>query len=107
MLRLPAAALMLLAAQPALAIGDPAAGRAKARACAACHGIDGVARTADAPNIGGEHALYLQNQLRNFRSGQRTHAVMSVVAAGLSDDDIDDLSAWYASIRFTVEVPPR
>jgi len=95
----------LSAAAPARAAGDPAAGKEKAGMCRICHGIDGVARNPEAPNIGGEHFVYLQNQLRNFRSGKRTHEVMSVIAEGLSDEDIDDLSAWYSSIKFSVTVP--
>lgn len=95
----------LSTAAPALAAGDPVAGREKAGMCRTCHGIDGVARNPEAPNIGGEHFVYLQNQLRNFRSGKRTHAVMSVIAASLSDADIDDLAAWYASIKFSVTLP--
>ncbi|PIP96951.1 MAG: cytochrome C554 [Rhodobacterales bacterium CG18_big_fil_WC_8_21_14_2_50_71_9] len=95
----------LAVSAPALAAGDPAEGKTKAGMCRICHGIDGVARNPEAPNIGGEHFVYLQNQLRNFRSGKRTHEVMSVIAEGLSDEDIDDLSAWYSSIKFSVTVP--
>lgn len=95
----------LTAAPAAFAEGDPAEGKALAGMCRTCHGIDGVARTAEAPNIGGEHFVYIQNQLRNFRSGKRTHEVMSVIASGLSDEDIDNLSAWYSSIKFSVTMP--
>ena len=95
----------LTVAAPALAAGDAAVGKEKAGMCRICHGIDGVARNPEAPNIGGEHFVYIQNQLRNFRSGKRTHEVMSVIAEGLSDEDIDDLSAWYSSIKFSVTMP--
>lgn len=95
----------LIAASPAFAAGDAAEGKVKAGMCRICHGIDGVARNPEAPNIGGEHFVYIQNQLRNFRSGRRTHEVMSVIAEGLSDEDIDDLSAWYSSIKFSVTLP--
>lgn len=84
---------------------DPAAGRKKASACQACHGIDGLAKMPNAPHIAGENTLYLQNQLKAFRDGKRQHEIMSFIAANLSDEDIADLAAWYASIRITVEVP--
>lgn len=90
---------------PCNAAGDPAAGRQKAGACRACHGIDGLSRRPDAPHIAGQTVLYMEEQLRAFRSGRREHAVMSVVAANLSDADIADLAAWYASIEVTVRVP--
>lgn len=59
----------------------------------------------DVPNIGGESAEYLTNQLQHFRSGERTHEQMSIIASGLSDEDIADLAAWYSSIRFEVILP--
>lgn len=89
---------------PAVA-GDAAAGREKARQCLACHGLDGVAKRPDAANIGGESEFYLIKQLKAFRSGERRHEQMSIVASSLSDQDIADLAAYYASIEFTVEVP--
>jgi cytochrome c553 len=85
--------------------GDPAAGRTKARQCAVCHGIDGVAKRPDAPNIGGESEQYLTRQLEAFRSGERHHEEMSIIAAGLSDQDIADLVAWYSSLKLEVRMP--
>lgn len=84
---------------------DPAAGRQKAQQCQTCHGIEGVGKMPDVPNIGGESAEYLTNQLQHFRSGERTHEQMSIIASGLSDEDIADLAAWYSSIRFEVILP--
>ena len=49
--------------------------------------------------------LYLETQLKAFRSGKREHEIMSVVAKDLTDDDIADLAAWYASIKITAEMP--
>jgi cytochrome c553 len=98
-----------LAASPlagGTAAADAAAGKAKAGMCRACHGIDGVAKQPDAPNIGGESAIYLERQLRAFRSGERKHEQMSIIAGGLSDEDIADLVAWYSGIKFSVQVPP-
>jgi cytochrome c553 len=98
-----------LAASPlagGAAAADAAAGKAKAGMCRACHGIDGVAKQPDAPNISGESAIYLERQLRAFRSGERKHEQMSIIAGGLSDEDIADLVAWYSGIKFSVQIPP-
>ena len=86
------------------AAGDPLAGKALAGQCRTCHGIDGVAKIPVAPNIGGETAAYLADQLHAFRSGARVNEMMSVVASALSDQQIADLAAWYASITPVAEL---
>ena len=97
-------AAIVLSVGPAAA--DAAAGKAKAQAtCAVCHGIDGLAKVPDAPNLAGESAIYTTRQLEAFRSGQRQHEQMSIIAEGLSDEDIADLAGWYASLKVTVELP--
>jgi cytochrome c553 len=95
----------LLAPSVAGAAGDASAGKGKAQMCAVCHGLDGVAMRPDVPNIGGESDLYLTKQLKAFRSGERQQEEMSIVAQGLSDEDIADLVAWYSSLRFEVHMP--
>lgn len=86
---------------------DAASGRKLAQQrCAVCHGIDGLAKMPIAPHLAGENEVYLQTQLKAFRNGKREHEMMSVVAKELSDDQIADLSAWYASIKITVTIPP-
>jgi cytochrome c553 len=85
--------------------GDAALGKEKAKMCQTCHGIDGVAKIPSAPNIAGESELYLVTQLKAFRSGKRTHEIMSLVAQQLSDEDIENLAAWYSSIEFEVHMP--
>jgi cytochrome c553 len=86
--------------------GQPEVGKAKAEAagCFACHGVDGLA-TADGlaadknvPNLAGEPNLYLQFQLVFFRKGVRKNEVMNAMAQQLSDDDLRDISAYYASL---------
>ena len=94
-----------LVAGTANAAGDRAVGREKAGQCAVCHGLDGAAMRPDVPNIGGESALYLKIQLEAFRSGERRHEQMSIIAEDLSDEDIADLSAWYSSILYEVRIP--
>ena len=74
--------------------------------CRACHGLNGVAVAIDAPNIAGDSEIYLERQLKAYRSGERKHEQMSVIAEGLEDADIADLAAWYASIKITARMPP-
>jgi cytochrome c553 len=107
--RIGLAACVLLASaiwatHPAAA-GDPAAGRKKAAVCRACHGMDGLSRRPDAPHIAGQSALYMRAQLVKYRSGERLHPLMNVVAKTLSDADIDDLVAYYSNIEITVVAP--
>ena len=89
----------LCAALPlsALAKGDPNAGKAKSVTCQACHGVDGKAISPDYPNLGGQYASYLVKALRDYRDGRRTNVIMAPMAANLTDQDIEDLAAWYAS----------
>lgn len=84
---------------------DLDAGRQVAGMCRTCHGLDGVARIPVAPNIGGEPADYLAEQLRAFREGERVHEMMSVVARGLGDQQIADVAAWYAAHEATAALP--
>jgi cytochrome c553 len=106
--RLRAAPLLvvLVAAQVTAAAQDLAAGRAKAQACAVCHGVQGLSTQPDAPHLAGQPALYVAAQLRAYRSGARRHEVMGVMAKPLSDADIADLAAWYAAIGVKATLPP-
>jgi len=85
-----------------LLAADAAAGRQKAKQCATCHGIDGIARVPIAPHWAGQSPVYLETQLKVFRFRKSEHEIMSVVAEGLRDEDIADLAAWYSSIEITV-----
>ena len=97
MLALSAAAILALTA-PANAAGDPAAGRKKAMQCQACHGLDGKAKLPDAPNLAGQNEIYLAKALGDFKTGERKNDMMSLLAPKLSDEDIADLAAYYASL---------
>jgi cytochrome c553 len=88
------------------AAGDPEAGRRVAGMCQTCHGLDGYAQIPIAPHIGGEPAAYLAEQLHAFRSGERENEMMTLVAKNLSDEQIEDVSAWYAS-HVATAVPPE
>lgn len=99
--------LTLGLAPAALAQGaDLRAGKAQAAAaCALCHGPLGQASMVGAPNLAGQSPLYLEEQLRNYRSGKRPHELMGVVAKALSDSQIIDLAAWYGAIVVQVSPP--
>lgn len=97
--------LLAVTFTPATQAADAAAGRQKARQCQTCHGIDGIAKIPIAPHIAGESQIYLETQLKAFRSGKREHEIMSLIAQNLSDEDISDLAAWYSSIKFSVTLP--
>lgn len=101
---LAAAALLSLPLQ-ASAQGAAQQGRAKAQACMVCHGPLGISTAPDAPNLAGQPAIYLAAQLRAYRSGERRHEVMAVMAKNLSNEDIDLLAAWYSSIRIEATAP--
>jgi cytochrome c553 len=99
--------VLLLAAWPTPGTAaNAAAGRDRAQACAPCHGANGLSARPDAPNLAGQPAIYVAAQLRAYRTGKRQQPEMEVVAKGLSDGDIDDLAAWFESIRVEAALPP-
>jgi cytochrome c553 len=81
----------------ALAAGSKEAGQAKAATCSACHGMDGNSLNPEWPNLAGQGEAYIVRQLKAFRGGQRQNVLMSPMAAGLSDQDMADLAAFYSS----------
>ncbi|KMO34115.1 hypothetical protein VQ03_23885 [Methylobacterium tarhaniae] len=99
------AVLLLLAATGPAVAGDAKAGRAKAVGCQACHGLDGLSKLPDAPNLAGQVEPYLVKALTEFRNGTRKNEVMSVAAQELSDADIANLAAYYSGIQIDV-IPP-
>lgn len=95
-IRIALAAAALLAAGGAHA-ANLEAGKAKAQeVCQACHGMDGQsAASAEYPKIGGQHQDYLAKALRDYKSGARKNAIMAGMAAGLTDKDIENVSAYF------------
>ncbi|CAM3481853.1 c-type cytochrome [Halomonas lysinitropha] len=86
----------------AQAAGDPEAGKGKISACAACHGTDGMGTAPIYPNLAGQSAAYLESSMKAYREGQRgggMSALMTPQAQGLSDEDIADIAAYYASLQ--------
>ncbi|WP_218943577.1 c-type cytochrome [Exilibacterium tricleocarpae] len=79
--------------------GDAAAGKAKSGTCVACHGPKGISPNDIWPNLAGQKKGYLVKQMKAFRDGQRKDPVMSPMAAGLSDKDIENLAAYYSEMK--------
>jgi cytochrome c553 len=93
-----AAAGLLLATQAAVADGDPAAGKDKAQACAACHGANGISTSDQFPILAGQYKDYLIQALREYQKGGRNNPIMKGMAANLSDQDIQDVAAYFSSL---------
>ena len=80
---------------------DAAAGKAKAAVCAACHGQNGLAQIPTYPNLAGQNEQYLVSALKAYKNKERSGgqaAIMQGQAAALSDTDIANLAAYYASL---------
>ena len=89
-----------LAAQPVApakqVVGTPPAAT---QVCVACHGPDGVSPTAEYPVIAGQHPDYIERALHDYKSGKRKNPIMSGIAAGIKDEDIPALSAFFGNQR--------
>lgn len=101
------AAALALTFGTAMASGNAAAGKKKAAACEACHGTDGNGTAPNYPALAGQYQDYLEQALHEYQSGQgnhpaigshRTNAIMNGMASPLSDQDIDDLAAYFSSL---------
>jgi len=91
-------AVLALGSLTAEAAGNAAAGQAKASNCAGCHGADGKGQAPN-PALAGLKADYFVAQLKAFKSGKRKNALMKMMAGNLSDEDMENLAAYYASLR--------
>jgi len=87
----------------ALAVGavahadDPAAGKEKAKVCAACHGENGISQAPDFPKLAGQYNDYLVRAMNDYKTGARKNPIMAGQVANLKKEDIADLSAYFAS----------
>ena len=98
--------LVLLASTGVLAAEPPPPGRTKSQPCATCHGPSGLSNAPDTPSLAGQPRIYLVAQLKAYRGGTRQHEVMSLMAKTLSDADIDELAAWFSSLKIEVQPLP-
>jgi cytochrome c553 len=94
-------AALMVSCLPAAAPAFAQQGGAHIAQCAACHGVDGIARSADVPHLAGQNDLYLFNQIMAFRSGRRPHREMGYMARHISERDARELAEYYAAL------PPR
>jgi cytochrome c553 len=100
------AAILMLTCSEHTHAADARAGRAKvAGVCQACHGMDGLSKNPEAPNLAGQIENYLVKALTEYRSEVRKNEAMNIVSKELSDEDITNISAYYASIQIDV-IPP-
>ena len=82
----------------AIAEGDAQAGAGKAAMCAACHGQKGISGNPLWPSLAGQQQAYLEKQIKAFRDGERTDVSMQPFVANLTDQDVEDLAAYYAAL---------
>ena len=98
--RLSLASVLAVMANAAAAQGDVNAGEAKAGTCLGCHGIPGyqnVYPTYKVPRIAGQNAAYLVEALKAYKAGNRDHKTMTAQAGSLSEQDMQDIAAYFAS----------
>lgn len=86
-----------LLGSPASWAGDAERGKSLSATCAACHGADGNSTVETNPKLAGQYESYLVQALKSYRNGSRQNAIMSGFASALSDQDIEDLAAWFSS----------
>lgn len=84
---------------------DARAGRQKITACQACHGLDGLSKNPESPNLAGQIEGYLVKAMMEYRSGARKNESMNIVTKDLSEQDMADIAAYYSSIEIDV-LPP-
>ena len=89
--------LMLLSPRSGIAKGDAENGQAKALTCSACHGQDGNSLNPEWPNLAGQHEKYIVKALRSYKDGTRDVVLMASQAAGLSEQDMEDVAAYFSS----------
>lgn len=89
----------LFAVSTSILAADPEAGKAKTAVCAGCHGADGIATNPAYPNLAGQNAQYLVSSMKAYQSGDRNQPVMKAMVQALSDADIENIAAYYASLK--------
>jgi cytochrome c553 len=100
------AALLAFPLAGAVFAADARAGRQKvAGVCQACHGMDGLSKNPESPNLAGQLEQYLVKAITEYRDETRKNESMNIVAKELSDVDIANIAAYYSSIQVEV-IPP-
>ena len=104
-LSLLAALTLTLGASATAQAADVKAGQVRSAACAVCHGPQGLSMQPAVPHLAGQPEIYLIEQLKAYRSGKRANEVMGVIAKPLTDAEIGDLAAWFASLKIELKTP--
>lgn len=94
-----AVAATALMTSTAFAAGNADAGKSKTGMCSACHGAAGISAIPTYPNLAGQKAAYIVKQLKDFKSGARKDATMPAMVAGLSEQDMADIAAYYSKLK--------
>ena len=92
-----ATSLLVVISLQAVAEGDATAGQAKSAICAACHGADGNSAVPNWPKLAGQHTAYLERQTALIKSGDRSVPEMMGIVAGMSEQDLRDIAAYFSS----------
>lgn len=106
LLALPVILAFILAPTVVYAKGNISAGKAKAANCSSCHGDDGNSMVATFPKLAGQHASYIVRQLNDFKDGERNAAMMAALAGALSEQDMEDIAAYYESKTISANALP-
>lgn len=95
-------ALGMFASSASFAAGDAVKGKLKAETCLGCHGVPSytnVYPTYHVPRLGGQYEDYIVVALKGYKSGERSHGTMQAQAAGLSEEDMADIGAYFESLQ--------
>lgn len=96
----------VFAIQSALAEGSIEAGKQKSQACAACHGANGISTSSQFPILAGQYPDYIARALHEYQKGDRKNPIMAGMAKSLSDQDIQDLAAYFSSLPGPLHMLP-
>jgi cytochrome c553 len=91
--------MLMVLSETLYAAGDVEAGKSKSQTCIACHGQNGVSPNPLWPNIAGQKDQYIIEQLKALKSGTRVNPMMSPIAKMLSDQDMENLAAYFSQIK--------
>jgi len=95
---------VLLGANPVFAAsGNATVGKVKSSACKRCHGTSGMSKNPKYPNLAGQQELYLIKALEDYKNGKRNDNTMRSVVSGMSSSTMDDLAAYYSSIKIKIK----
>ena len=93
--------LIIMFASSPVWSGDISKGKTKSALCEGCHGANGISVSSIIPNLAGQKEEYISLSLKAFKTGSRINGIMSSIATQISDDDINDISAYYASQKIS------